>query len=210
MIISFVGIPGSGKSSIVREISKIINTEFFVEPEEEQWPEIVTKRDVYGFFTGITWFRGIRIKQLYDAEQISQDKKLVILDTYYDKLIGLYLGKKGLDWLISKKDKYFDTVKKMSKTDYEILPNVDLIIFLKVSKNLWKRFISLRNRALDNETDFINSCFLLQKHLLNSVKKYCRDFNKQYLIINQHFSSPENMARIIVEKLKNEKIINNI
>ena len=131
MIISFVGIPGSGKSTITKEFSKIINADFFVEPEENEWSEIVTKREFYGFFTGITWFRSIRIKQLYDAEQMSKKGKLVVLDTYYDKLINLYLGKRGLEWLISKDDKYFNVAKSMSKVDYENLPNVDLIIFFE-------------------------------------------------------------------------------
>jgi shikimate kinase len=36
MLIVFVGIPGSGKSSIVKELASLLNVNFFAEPEEEK------------------------------------------------------------------------------------------------------------------------------------------------------------------------------
>jgi shikimate kinase len=36
MLIVFVGIPGSGKSSIVKELANLLNVKCFVEPEEEK------------------------------------------------------------------------------------------------------------------------------------------------------------------------------
>jgi len=37
MLIVFIGIPGSGKSSIIKELARLLNIKhFFVEPEEEK------------------------------------------------------------------------------------------------------------------------------------------------------------------------------
>lgn len=95
-MIAFAGIPGVGKSSTTKVLSKSLGATVFLEPEEDKWPEIVKNRDTYGLFTGITWFRGVRVKQLFDAQAMSKQNKIVVLDTYYDKLIHLYLGKPGV------------------------------------------------------------------------------------------------------------------
>jgi shikimate kinase len=36
MLIVLVGIPGSGKSSIVKELAGLLNAKYFAEPEEEK------------------------------------------------------------------------------------------------------------------------------------------------------------------------------
>jgi shikimate kinase len=36
MLVVFVGIPGSGKSSIVKELATSLNAKYFAEPEEEK------------------------------------------------------------------------------------------------------------------------------------------------------------------------------
>ncbi|RNA02922.1 hypothetical protein BpHYR1_020804 [Brachionus plicatilis] len=42
-ILAFMGIPGSGKSTIAREISRIINSSCYLENEEDHYPERVHK-----------------------------------------------------------------------------------------------------------------------------------------------------------------------
>jgi shikimate kinase len=39
MLIVFVGIPGSGKSSIVKKLGGLLKVKFFTEPEEEKWAD---------------------------------------------------------------------------------------------------------------------------------------------------------------------------
>lgn len=134
------GIPGAGKSSTTHELSKIIKAKAFIEPEESLWSEIVKNREIYGLFTGITWFRGVRVKQLFDAEKINKKNENVLLDTYYDKLIYLYLGKPGLNWLISPTDPYFKATEEMA--------NADVVIGLKISEDVWESFIENRKNLL--------------------------------------------------------------
>ena len=39
MLIVFVGIPGSGKSSIVKELASLLKVRYFAEPEEDKWAD---------------------------------------------------------------------------------------------------------------------------------------------------------------------------
>jgi len=36
VLIAFIGIPGSGKSSTVKELANLLNVKYFAEPEEEK------------------------------------------------------------------------------------------------------------------------------------------------------------------------------
>ncbi len=207
-MIVIAGIPGTGKSSTAKALSKSIGATVFLEPEEKEWPEIVKNRETYGLFTGITWFRGVRVKQLFDADEINKKGENVLLDTYYDKLIHLYLGKPGLNWLISPDDPYFKATQEMSKTDYESLPNADIVVGLKISDTVWEQFIESRGRDLDKLESFKKECFQLQTHLLNAAQQYCLDFGKKYVEINQEFGSPEKTALIIKKESFQQKLIN--
>ena len=207
-MIVIAGIPGAGKSTTTRVLAEDIGANVFVEPEEDCWPEIVRKREIYGLFTGITWFRSVRVKQLFDAERINKNHKNVILDTYYDKLIYLYLGKPGLNWLISSEDPYFEATKEMAKADYENLPNADVVIGLKVSEEVWEQFIKNRGRELDKLESFKKECFQLQAYLLNAARQYCHDFGKKYIEINQEIGTPKKTALIIKKERVKQNIIN--
>lgn len=206
-MIAIAGIPGAGKSSTTRALSKSLGATVFLEPEEDKWPEIVKNRETYGLFTGITWFRGVRVKQLFDAQALSQQNRTVVLDTYYDKLIHLYLGKPGVNWLISPDDPYFNATKEMAKTDYKNLPNADIVIGLNISETVWEKFIESRGRDLDKLEAFKKECFQLQSNLLNAAQQYCSDFGKKYIEVNQEYGSPERTALVIKKELVKQKLI---
>ena len=95
----------------------------------------------------------------------------------------------------------------MAKTDYEYLPNADVVIGLNISETVWGQFIESRGRDLDKLESFKKECFQLQTHLLKAAQKYCLDFGKKYIEIDQKFGSPEKTALIIKKELLQQKLI---
>ncbi|BDD05212.1 hypothetical protein AUTU_26950 [Aureibacter tunicatorum] len=196
-IIGAFGLPGSGKSSTTKEISKLLNITAFLEPEECEWGKAVKNREVIGSFTSMMWFRSVRVPYYYEADQIRKSGDLSIIDSCYDKLFYLYHKDEGLKWLYTEEDDYYDEIVSIARKDYSLLPDFDIIIFLKNSESVWREFIKQRNRVIDNEDDFKES-FVLQDSMIDAVQKYCSANDCKLIIHEQSFSHPKVEAEKIV------------
>jgi len=201
MIIAAFGIPGSGKSTTTREIGKILEIETFHEPEEDEWAEAVKLREISGNFNALMWFRSIRVPQYYKANELRKIGKSCMLDSCYDKLFYLYHNKRGLEWLFSKDDIFYDEMLSISQKDYLHLPKIDLLILFKQTEENWRKFIKKRNRVLDNEIEFQKS-FVLQEAFINAAKTYCKKDNCILYEHNQSYTDAKTEARKIVDNIK--------
>lgn len=199
-IIAAFGIPGSGKSTTTKEIGKLLKIKTFHEPEEGEWGEAVKDRSIVGNFTALMWFRSIRIPQYFKAMTLKENGETVMLDSCYDKLFYLYYNKQGIEWLITKEDPYYPEMISIAEKDYQILQDIDVLVFFKQTEENWKKFISKRNRKLDQESDFKKS-FILQEAFLDAVKQYCEEKKCELIIHEQSFSNPKVEAEKIAEKL---------
>ena len=183
--IAIIGIPGCGKSSLARSLSAKFDITSFCEPEEQHWPEAVSMSYITGSFTSVSWFRSMRVPSLYKAKRLSDSGKNCIVDSYFDKLMYKYMDKEGLNWFISPSDPYYDLIYNMSKKDYKELPNADIVIALRITEELWGKFLQSRGRQVDKSLLFKENCFRLQDHMLAAAKTYAEKFKKEYLEIQQ-------------------------
>ncbi len=205
-LIAFMGLPASGKSSTVRALSLMLDASVFLEPEEDLWADAVLKRDLSGYFTAVTWFRSMRVPQLYLANGLRVQGQTVFVDSYYDKLIYYYLGKPGMDWLISPDDKYYAAMKLITELDYKYLPNADCIVFLRLSMDNWRELVHRRNRQLDNDQMFLRS-FATQDYFLEAAQEYVRSTGATLIIHDQAISSPTVEAQRIYNSLRAKGIL---
>ena len=198
MLIVFVGIPGSGKSSTVKELANLLGVKYFVEPEEEKWADAAKDWKTYGSFSMLMWFRSIRVPMLIEAERLSEEGEIVLIDTYYDKLLHYYIDKHCMRWLLSPSDRYFPVMKEIATIDKDILPDADIIIFFEVNKENWINFLKSRNRPTDNDEEFLKN-FETQKFLLEATKKLCEEKGIKLITFSRGTASVEDSA----SKLKN-------
>ncbi|MGI4776169.1 MAG: hypothetical protein ACRYE9_04530 [Janthinobacterium lividum] len=102
LLIVGMGLPGSGKSTIMAELGKVYNTSHvFLEPEESTWPKFITEKKVNGSFTAPMWFRSTRVLLLIQADQLRNEGQIAIVDSYivdsyYDKLLYQYIDNKNM------------------------------------------------------------------------------------------------------------------
>ena len=190
MLIVFVGIPGSGKSSIVKELAALLNVKYFAEPEEEKWADAAKDWKTYGSFSMLMWFRSIRVPMLVEAQRLSEEGEVVFIDTYYDKLLHYYIDKYCMRWLISPSDRYFSVMKQIAEIDKDVLPDADIAVFFEVDKANWLSFLKNRNRSTDNDEEFLKN-FETQKFLLEATQKLCEEKGIELITFSRGASSLE-------------------
>ena len=204
MLIVFVGIPGSGKSSTVKELANLLNVKYFAEPEEEKWADAAKDWKTYGSFSMLMWFRSIRVPMLIEAERLSEEGEVVLIDTYYDKLLHYYIDKYCMRWLLSPSDRYFLVMKEIASIDKDVLPDANIIIFFEMDKENWIDFLKNRNRPTDNDEEFLKN-FETQKFLLEATKKLCEEKGIELIIFPRGASSIEDSA-LKLKKLLDDKL----
>jgi thymidylate kinase len=193
MLIVFIGIPGSGKSSTVKELANLLNVKYFAEPEEEKWADAAKDWKTYGSFSMLMWFRSIRVPMLVESQKISEEGELVFIDTYYDKLLYYYIDKYCMRWLISPSDRYFAVMKQIAEIDKDVLPDADIAVFFEINYDDWLELLKARSRPTDHDEDFMKN-FETQKFLLEATKKLCQEKGIELIIFQQDSSSVQDSA----------------
>lgn len=194
MLIAFAGLPSSGKSSTAKALARLMEVEVHLEPEESAWPDLVREREISGTFTALSWFRTVRVPQLFKADAARKNNQTAIIDSYYDVLIARYLGDDAFEWLVSRQDPYFPAAKAMVDADWETLPKADVIVFLNLDEATWIEFMSRRDRDFDRNAE-LNKHFEMQEKMLQACKAAEQAHGSSLIVVNQASSTPEETAR---------------
>lgn len=205
-LIAAIGLPGSGKSSLISLVAKKYGGHCFLEPEENDWTDAVHMRDQVGHITALTWFRATRVPMLYKADSLRKAGEIVFIDSYYDKLISKYIGKKGMEWLISPIDRYFHIAKSLSLIDYDELPNADCLVSFRVSQRRWDFMLNKRNRDLD-KSSALQDTFHTQEYFIEAAEAYCKEMDIPHLVFDNETDGLNSASEDIVRKLVNAGVI---
>lgn len=157
MFIAFLGLPGSGKSTLAKALAVNLDGVPFLEPEEEDWPGFVRDPHPLGDFTRLSWFRSQRVPLYFQANSLSEAGQAAVLDSYYDKWCGGWLGKPGFEWLMEPDDPYLPTALSVAEIDWERLPSADVVIVLEIDEHLWLEQLTRRGRRIDGDDLFLKS-----------------------------------------------------
>lgn len=200
MLIAFAGLPGSGKSTIARTLGSRRKVPVFCEPEEEHWPELIHKRDKYGHFTGLSWFRFTRVEQLHNAKEAAAITGCSIIDSYYDVLIHHYIGEPDFRWLIEPSDPYFPVAKAMAAVDYNRLPRADVIVLLNVEMETWIKMLTTRGRRLDKDEN-LQDAFGMQNAIRRACFATAKDHNTRIVEVNQRWEQLEETTKVVFSEI---------
>lgn len=199
-LIAGFGIPGSGKSSVMKELGNLKGWPVFCEPEEADWAPAVHERDACGHFTALTWFRATRVPMLYEADRLRKAGRTVLIDTFYDKLVCKYLGSAGMEWLMSRDDPYFELAKRLADLDYNELPDCDCLVFFSVDETAWRNLLRFRNRRFDSDNPLEDS-YHTYSLFLASAKEYCAEKNIKFIEFENKIDTPLRSAQDLLALL---------
>lgn len=209
-LIAGMGLPGSGKSSVLGALADLlirqkILTTIYREPEEAEWPEAVSNRSVCGHITALTWFRSVRVPMLYQAKADKESGKLAIIDSYYDKLVHLYINKPEFCWLIPPDDAYRPAYEQLAEIDFQSLPDANCVVTFFVEQSRWERLVRGRGRALDRQSKILDSYGMLQP-LKDAANTYCKEKEIPHIIFDNNHETLAEAAECLLIELRNHNI----
>jgi thymidylate kinase len=208
LVIAFMGIPASGKSTVATNLASLIDAKIYLEGEKTSYPDDVkecfSNRDKKGAALRLyEYFRSIRINHLKSAIVNKEQGKSVILDSFFDKLFYDMLDRNGVNWIIDPNHVDFPQIKQIAYIDKNKLPDVDVVIFLNISKNLHKTFHESRNHTV---CDLDGKIFTAQEAFLDVTRKYTEANNKILIVVDQEKDIHKVIRKILIE-LKNLELV---
>ena len=205
--LAFMGIPGSGKSTIAKNLADRINSQCYLENEEDLYPnDIKLKFNDVDKDQNIVdihyYFRNMRAEYHKQAEANKKNKLSSILDSFYSKVMLDIIKQPNTDWFINSKNRHFNKIKNISELDSSNLFDADIVIFLNVTKDLHKTFLKSRNRECEVDERIISA----QSSFYNATVNYAEMKNKKLIVVQQEYNV-DKIVNNIIEILKKEKII---
>lgn len=201
MLLAFLGLPGAGKSTLAQSLADELGAQAFLEPEEDAWPDYVRHPHPYGDFTRLMWFRTQRVPLYYKASRVSENGEIAVLDSYYDKWCEGWLGKPGLEWLISPDDPYFEIARETARVDRRCLPSADVVILLEISADLWLDQLKERGRTIDQSDPFLASHYT-QSHFIEAAEDRAEADGSVLIRYQRRELTPAEEAHSLVEELR--------
>jgi adenylate kinase family enzyme len=201
LFVAFLGLPGAGKSTLAQAFAKEIGAQAFLEPEEDEWPDYVRHPHPDGDFTRLMWFRAQRVPSYYAASTISAEGGIAVLDSYYDKWCEGWLGKPGLEWLISPQDRYFEVAARAASIDRQCLPSADVVVLLEISIDLWLEQLQERDRTIDQSDPFLASHHT-QRYFLEAAEARAESDGTSLVRYRRQRLTPMDEARLLVQDLR--------
>lgn len=203
--IAFIGIPGAGKSTVCEHLARLLGVEALLEPED--WPAAVRERDVSGAFTALSWFRSMRVPNLYRAAAQRDQGLVSIVDSYYDKLCSAYLEADEMAWLLPPEDPWHRIATSLAALDWERLPNADCVVVFEVDEPTWHRFLTARGRDLDDAFG-LSDQFACQPLFARAAERYAAESGARIVRFRQGFDSPAAAAERLRRQLIDAGVVN--
>lgn len=205
VLIAGMGLPGAGKSSVFGALAdslmrKSRKTRLYREPEESEWTDAVRNRECCGCITAMTWFRSIRVPNLYEAAKAREAGEIAMVDSYYDKLIHLYFENPAFDWLMPQGDPYRPIFAQLARLDFEILPDADCVITFTVNESRWKELVLGRGRSLDRTSNILES-YGMQQSLVEASQSYCTGRKIPHVVFENSYPTTASAAIALSSRL---------
>lgn len=193
-VIAFAGLSGSGKTTLAKNLQALNGYPVLLEPEEHEWPLVVTDKS-YGYFSMWMGLRQMWLPLQFQAQELKKENSIVLLDSFFIKIIGYELEVPGMEWLFPQSDPYFSVYKQICELDIHQLPDPDCIVLVDVSYGDWLQMLATRNREWDRTPGFVESYEQTRWAIREAVLKLCAERSIQLIHFQTEFGDPLEQTR---------------
>lgn len=207
VVVAFAGLSGSGKTTIAKALEHLCKCCILTEPEESEWPDVVKRKDEFGYFSMWMGFRQLWLPLQYAAQHYKDQNRLVFLDSYFIKIIGYELSEPGCEWLFPNDDPYFHVFQQICQLDIAQLPDPDYIVLFDVTFEDWIRFLDSRNRSWDKTPGFFESYESTRKAIHKAVVTLCKERHIKLIHFQHEFGNVDEQAKRLKSFLIQNKVL---
>lgn len=174
--IAFVGMMGTGKSTLAKQLAQQLNAQVFIEPEADHWPVPADEPWENHVYALENWVRNISHEHFVKARAESDNGALTVSDGGFFLINRNLIGDACCDWYfrhLSPKD--YDNLRTQAATDWQTAPLPDALILLEASKSTWLDFLKARGRHMDANAEMINHYEAIQQLIAKAATEYAAD-----------------------------------
>lgn len=203
LFIAFVGVPGVGKSTVANQLAKQIGAKVFIEPGEEAWPIDPDKspEDQVGLLE--KWVCESNSKNFREARELADRGHITVADA------GIFLMNKKLiyadccKWWYGKiSDDENTALYQQALFDWNSKATCpDVLVLFEVDKDTWLQFLKIRNRAMDDNVEQIETYDAQQALMAHAAQSYAEKHNIPFIKFKSNFGSPEQSALLLKQNL---------
>jgi hypothetical protein len=172
-----------------------------------RWSLVAQKWNEYSPSAALLAMRNIWIPMFIDADKLRTQGTSSIIDTYFLKIDGYYIGKPDMDWLVPSDDPYIDPLKQIFLIDQMHFPDVDCVILFDISFDDWKQFLQSRHRQWDTDIELAKTFEPNKKYITAATVEHCKKYKIKLIHFTQTFGDPKVQAERLKDLLIQEKII---
>jgi deoxyadenosine/deoxycytidine kinase len=195
-IIAITGGPRTGKSTLVKLLSKKLSAVPFLEGEEKDFPTRVIDDIKNGerILELILYFRNKLAKEYLEALKLKSEGKTVVLDTFW-ATNDVYID----EWVADQFEK--EILRELGRIDRKIFPWPDVVISLSSDKDTIKKFVIAGGREFETSDDFLQK----QVDLNIAHNKYFRNLDKPniyFIDVSKNDFQDEKIIDELMNKIK--------